>query len=92
MTASACSNGACEARTIPEYGLERSRIKRTALAMAMEPTASAINRSHGATRRQPEAAKEAANPSNDDEQNRIGDGRGECEGHLHSRLTERIGR
>ena len=34
--------GRAEARTIPEYGLERSRIKRTALAIAMEPTASAI--------------------------------------------------
>ena len=50
------------------------------------------HRRDGAPRRQPEAAEKAANPSDDRQHERIGNGSGKREGHLHSRLTERVGR
>ena len=92
MTASACSNGVEEARNTPEYGLERSRMSKTALAIAIEPTASAITEVTVPRAVIPKPQKRQPTPSDDRQDERIGNGSRKREGHLHSRLTERVGR
>ena len=66
-------------------------MSRTALAIAMEPTASAITDVTVPRDVSPKPQKrQPTHPTTVDE--RIGNGSRKREGHLHSRLTERVGR
>src|SRR5271166_4235950 len=90
MIASTCSSGADEARKMPEYGAAQFKDQKSGACDAKSADGHGDERRGAATRHQPVPEKEKRRPSDDDHDERNGNGSGEREGHLQSRLFDRV--